>query len=402
MKIVRQIFLLILLLCSIQVKGNNLYSRYSDSIEVSLITCYPGPEIYELYGHTAIRVKQGFQDMAFNYGIFSFSEPNFIYRFVKGDAHYILAYYSFADFLSDYEKRGSKVVEQNLNLSQVQSEKLLAMLLENARIENRAYRYDYIYDNCSTRPRDIIERVVGNTLQYTPPKNSKLTFRDIMSEYNKNYSWQTFGIDLALGGGLDHTITEREQMFAPIYLERAIAGSTYIDAQGKRVPLVANTVILNDGKDEGAILTATSWYATPTFLASILLLITVVLSLIDIKKNKISRWYDTIIYILYACGGCFIFFLIFISKHSATSPNFVALWLNPFYFIPAIFIWIKSTWRFLYFYQIVNFAVLLLTALFWWALPQIGNEAFYPLMLAPAVRQINFIILQYKCAKRNK
>lgn len=374
----------------------------NNALRISLVTCYPGPQTYELYGHSAIRVQYGIFDLVYNYGIFNFSEPNFTYRFVKGNANYLLAAYGFDSFIAEYRNRNSKVVEQVLNLSPEKAQLLYSLLEENARPENREYRYDYILDNCSTRPRDIIERTIGTSLSYPTPADANLTFRDIMHHYDANYSWQEFGIDLALGGGLDYKLTNREQMFAPIFLQHALATATYVDSTGTRIPLVSNTFTLNPGSDLGAIDGPTPWYITPTAFACVLLLITIAISIFDLRRDKISRWYDSLIYLIYALGGCLIYFLIFESLHAATSPNLVGLWLSPFYIIPAIFIWIKRTWKFLYFYQMINFVVLLVTISFWWAFPQVGNTAFYPLILIPAVREINFIIIFHRCAKRGK
>lgn len=385
--------------------GNSLKANEAESnpIRISLITCYPGPDVYALYGHTAIRVTQGENDYVFNYGMFSFSEPNFIYRFVKGDAHYILGYYPFVNFMPEYVDRGSKVVEQVLNLTTEEKERMLSLLLDNAKIENRAYRYNYIYDNCSTRPRDLIEKVVGPTLKYAPIKEATdVTFRDMMRWYNSNYPWQQFGIDLALGSGLDHNITQREMMFAPIKLEESLNGATYENQDKKCVSLVAETIVLNEAPEYGAILPPTPWWQTPTFWTYFLLGFTISLTVIGQTRGRWFKGFDCALNIAYTLGGCVIFFLIFVSTHAATSPNLVGVWLNPFYIVPAILIWIKSSYRFLYYYQITIFATLILLLSAWYWLPQVGNSAFYPLMLCPAIRSLNYIIEYRRCVKKGK
>lgn len=402
MRFIRYIFVLVLLLTTVFAKASSTEALDSIKLESSLITCYPGPKVYELYGHTAIRIQSEDFDFAFNYGIFNFSEPNFTYRFVKGTANYILAFYDFQRFLTEYVSRGSKVVEQKLNLSDQQNKLLLQLLLENAQIENRSYRYNYIYDNCSTRPRDMIEKVVGSSIKYPAAEDSTLTFRDIMRQYNKNYSWQSFGIDLALGKGLDFEISAREQMFAPIYLQKTLDKTTFTDENGNTVPLVKATEIINDGSDEGVILPPTEWYMTPTFFGIILVLLTIATVLVSLKKNRKYRAFDTLIYVIYGCAGCIIFFLIFVSTHAATSPNNVALWLNPLYFIPAILIWIKKASRFLYFYQIANFAVIIVAFIGWWIFQQEGDIAFLPLMLVPATLQLKYIIKYKRCERKGK
>ena len=136
----------------------------ADDLRISLVTCYPGDKIYELFGHTAIRVQRSGSDaldVAFNYGMFSFATGNFVYKFTAGQTDYMLGVYDFDDFMVDYVMRGSKVVEQELNLSPEAENRLFAALIQNARPENRVYRYNFLFDNCSTRPRDMIEQTVG-------------------------------------------------------------------------------------------------------------------------------------------------------------------------------------------------------------------------------------------------
>ncbi|MEG0700442.1 MAG: DUF4105 domain-containing protein [Muribaculaceae bacterium] len=394
----------IILLCILSVIPFTHLSAQSVSedstIYSSLVTCYPGPEIFELYGHTAIRIQQGENDMAFNYGMFSFSEPNFVFRFVKGDANYILGMYPFMNFLPSYIERGSKVVEQLLNFSQAQNQELLRLLLKNAEPQNRSYRYNYIYDNCSTRPRDLIEKIAGKSLTYAQPKDT-ITFRQEMAIYNANYPWQQFGIDLALGSGLDYELNYREQMFAPIVLMQAFDSATFV-ADSVRVPLVTKTLVLNDAPDSGAILSPTPWYLSPMAFAIVMLAISIALTLWDIKRGKVSKLFDTLLYTLFGVAGCVVFFLIFISIHAATSPNMLAFWLNPFCFLFAILIWIKAVKKVLFWLHFINFATLLILLAVWYWLPQAANLAFFPLIGCSVVRSLNYMIINKRCEKGGK
>lgn len=384
-----------------------------DSIRVALVTCYPGSEIYELYGHTALRVtiydrivrddlpaKPGYRavqnisnfDMAFNYGIFSFSEPNFAYRFSKGVANYCLAYYPFSDFIREYARNQRKVVEQELNLSNEQKHQMLDMLLENAKPENRDYRYNYVLDNCSTRPRDIIEKVVGPSLKWGEPEEDNLTYRQIMHKYDKNYAWEVFGIDLALGEDIDSILPSRAQHFAPLHLMHSLEGATYTDSIGNTVQLACPIGTIIKGNDNGVIENPTPWWLSPITFASIILLLSIYFTQRDWREQTITRWFDATLFILYSIVGCVIFFLIFISTHEATSPNLVGLWLNPLYLIPCALLYMRSAWKLLYIYQIVNFGVLLVLLTCSWTMTQSFNIAFYPLILAMALRQLNFIL----------
>ncbi|HAD02404.1 MAG TPA: hypothetical protein DCE74_09385, partial [Porphyromonadaceae bacterium] len=150
----------------------------SEESRISILTSYPSDEeVFTLYGHTAIRILDPAQniDLVFNYGIFDFHTPNFIYRFAKGETDYMLGVADFQNYFIEYQMRGSKVVEQALNLNQVEKEKLWQALIVNYEPQNRTYRYNFFFDNCSTKPRDLVEKAVEGKINYKENKN-KLTF----------------------------------------------------------------------------------------------------------------------------------------------------------------------------------------------------------------------------------
>lgn len=364
-----------------------------DSITVSLVTYYPGSMEYELYGHAGIKVSfANGHGIFYNYGIFDFNSPNFVYRFIKGETDYMVKGYSTEYMLRGYDRR--KVVEQVLNLSQEQAQRAYRYLVNNALPWNATYRYNYVLDNCSTRPRDIIEMATGGTLEY-PEMKDTTTFRQMMHKYNANYSWSQFGIDIALGTGLDRIVTYREQMFVPMVLMDACAGATF-ERDGKRVPLVAETIILNNGSEQGDILSPTKWWATPMSVFLLLLVVVIALTGKDLHRGKVTRWFDSVLYGLMSLYGVLLFFLIFISTHEATSPNWNGVWINPFYIIPAVLIWIKSAKKLLYYYHFANFAVLIALLIAWYWIPQEINMASIPFMLCPIVRSANYIIIYRK------
>ena len=382
-----------------QALENGSASAGQDSITVSLVTYYPGEQVYELYGLAGIRGKlPDGSGVLFNYGIFDFNAPNFVYRFVKGETDYMVKGYSDEYMLYGYDRR--KVVEQELNFSQDQAMAAYRYLMINALPQNATYRYNYVLDNCATRPRDIIEKAAGGTLEY-PAMPDTATFRKMMHRYNANYAWSQFGIDMALGTGLDRAITYREQMFVPMVLMNACAGATFV-RDGKRVPLVRNTVVLNEGDENGDILPPTPVWAKPMTLFVLLLVLTLTISVRDIRKRKVTRWFDSALYGILSLYGMLLFFLIFVSTHEATSPNWNGVWINPFYLIPAILIWIKSAKKLLYCYHFANFAVLMALLLGWYWIPQVANAAFFPLMLCPILRSVSYIIIYRKQVNATK
>ena len=347
-----------------------------DSVVVSLVT-------------TMLRVRYGSIDMVYNYGIFDFDTPNFMYRFVKGETDYKVAGYDGAYMLIGYRSR--KVVEQKLNLTAGQAMQVLLALVENARPENATYRYNYVYDNCATRPRDIIENVLGDRLHYSAMHDT-LTFRQEMRRYNANYAWQQFGIDLVLGSGIDYTLSYREQMFVPMVLMQAFA-EAQVERDGRLEPLVSATHVLNDGSDMGDILPPTPAWQSPMAVAMSVLVVVLILSWLDVQRRKVSRWADSLLFGMAGVAGLLVFFLIFVSTHEATSPNYNGFWLNPFALLPAVAIWIKKAKKVLYFYHFANFAVVFVLLACWPLLPQTANAAAFPLMLSLMARSASYILV---------
>ena len=212
-----------------------------DGIRLSLLTCGPGTEIYSLFGHTALRYEDRRRgiDAVFNYGLFSFDTPNFVLRFTLGETYYQLGATDYKYFLAEYQMTNRDVWQQTLNLSSEEKRRLIALLEENYRPENRVYLYNFFHDNCSTRPRDLVERTVKGRLHYADDMTTTDTgrsFRDIVHQYCKGDPWSQFGIDLCLGSEADRPISRRQMMFAPFYLKDFFATAMLADSTGPRHP----------------------------------------------------------------------------------------------------------------------------------------------------------------------
>ena len=190
-----------------------------DSVEISLLTCQPHDEVYSLYGHTAIRYhdmhKKGGVDAAFNYGVFNFNAPHFVARFVFGLTDYELGAFPYHLFQSEYRHFGSMVTEQVLNLTAQEKWQLRQALSENLRPENRIYRYNYFYNNCTTKARDIIEQCINGKVEYAGHEDYTPTYRDMVHEMTQRNPWARWGNDLLLGIKADQPTTQRQQEFLP-------------------------------------------------------------------------------------------------------------------------------------------------------------------------------------------
>ena len=362
--------------------------------KISLLTCYPGSEVYELEGHTALRIIDDFGgDTAFNWGTFDFDAPNFLYRFVKGETDYMLSAVPTDYFLRSYEMTGRKVVEQELNLTDVQAERLAALVGENMRPENRVYRYNYVLDNCATRPLALIEQATGAPIAVPPYEGPGSTFREAMRHYHGNYPWYQFGIDLALGSGIDARISDRQKSFAPVALMEMMRRIRIDDGTGRPVPAIVAERTLVSGIPGGAPAGPTSWWLTPLFWCWMVFAAAAALTWRDLRRHSLSRWFDTLLFGAAGIAGLLLTFLIFVSVHEATSPNWLYLWLNPMGLFVAAGIWIKSWQRAVYWWQIVNFALSITLAVLGVTGVQHLNCAFWPLIFSDLMRTILYIHL---------
>ncbi len=305
-----------------------------DSLIVSFMTCEPGTAIYALYGHSAIRIRTTGGDWVFNYGMFDFKAPNFIARFVLGKTDYYMAAYPYEDFISEYEYRGSAVIEQVLNLTKEEKEKLLHSLVKIAGYEDWTYRYNFLYDNCTTRARDQIESCVNGKIVY-PCDDSVESYRQIIHRYTKGNVWSEFGQDLLLGNAADVPIGLRQKMFAPLYMEKYNAKAIIIDSMGNKRPLVASTEIHQPimAKANGK-----SFPVSPLGVFGTILAITIIICIAEIKKCRIYWGYESGLMLVEGLAGCLVTILFFFSEHPTVNTNWLIMVLNP---LPLLYIPIR-------------------------------------------------------------
>lgn len=362
---------------------------------VSLVTFFPGSDIYELEGHTALRVTTPDFDDAVSYGMFDFNSPNFVYRFVKGETDYSVGVIPWAVFLNAYTRDGRRVVEQELDLTSAEKQRLMELLTENIRPENRVYRYNYVKDNCATRPLAIVERALGDTIALTDATDPRVagsqTFRSMMRRYHENYPWYQLGIDLALGSGLDAPISVRDKAFAPVVLCQQMENAT---VGGRKI--VKATYVDNDVDEFAAVEQPTPWYISPTFVAWFLLALTVAICITAIRRKRFVRWFATTLFAINGIEGLVITFLVFVSVHEATSPNWLILWLNPLCFVPCVTMWFKRLDNVTRIYFACNAVLTTALVLYLNVGPCDANPAFYPLILADIFVSATYLLTHPK------
>ena len=285
-----------------------------DRIQISLLTCSPGKEVWAQYGHTAIRYydKESGEDLAINYGIFSLDQTYFIPRFVLGMTDYRMGVQPMDMFLAQYSYEGRGVVEQVLNLSAEDKEVIYKALQENMKPENVVYRYNYFFDNCTTRARDMLVNHLHGKVVY-PPAEEDATFRSMIHKWNNKYEWSQFGEDLLLGVNADRKTTKSEQQFLPENLRSDFDKARY---NGK--PLVKETNILLDAETEVA---EPVFPLSPLSIALIFAVISLVMMLFSYRRQQVYWAWDLALMLTSGLMGI-IFFVMIFSQHPCVSLNF--------------------------------------------------------------------------------
>jgi len=353
------------------------FSPAQDScgIRISLLTCTPGTELYSTFGHSALRVVDSINntDLVFNYGTFDFYDPGFNQKFVQGKLLYFVSIDSLSSFMEEYDYYKRGITEQSVNLSCIEKQRMVAALFENAKEENKYYLYDFNYDNCTTRLRDMLEKAAGKQLETKNilPKPGT-TFRHLIHTYldKGGQQWSKLGIDILLGTPMDKKVTNREAMFLPDYLLIAFDSS---GLNGE--PVVSEKKVLLNYFD--AYKTKTG--ITPFIVFGILFLVITALSFIKIRSWKILlSIVDFFFFFTIGAVGILILFMWFGTDHAMCKNNFNLLWALPLH-LPIAFMlfgkksWVNSYFRFIFFYTIA-----LLLA--WFFLPQQFNTATLPIV----------------------
>lgn len=372
----------------------SVQSQSTDSIRFSLLTCAPGTEIYSLFGHTAIRYENYTRriDVAFNYGMFSFNTPNFIFRFVAGETDYQLGITPYSYFEAEYAMRGSSVYQQVLNLTQSEKERLLTILENNYLPENRIYRYNYFYDNCTTRARDKIEECIEGKVVY-PDSLSGKSYRSIVHEFTAGSPWNEFGIDLCLGAEADKEINKRQQMFSPFYMKYYASNAYIVDAGGTRRPLILDeTKIVDVEPDE----VQPGFVLSPLMCGALFLALCVVMAWGQWKTQRIWWGWDIVLYGLQGLAGCIIAFLFFFSVHPTVGSNWLLILFNPIPLLYLPFMVYKAVKRKKDYYHVGNMVYL---TLFITILPFCGQEfnlTVLPLALGLLVTSASHVLVWNK------
>jgi hypothetical protein len=336
--------------------------------KVSVLTCNPGREPYAIFGHSAIRVSDSVSgiDVVFNYGTFDFDDPSFYQKFLGGRLVYFLSASSFRDFLSEYQEGDRIVWEQELAMTPSEKQAMYDRLLDNLKEQNRYYKYDFLYDNCSTRIRDDIKYIRGNGW-ITPPSAGVSSFRQ---EFGSTYSynpWTGFGIDVCTGLPADKRPSTSESLFLPKNLFDAL----------RRARIVDTTIVYDFTKPmKGAAIDWTS----PLAVCWILFAISVVVLAVEIRLRRRLTIFDMALLTVTGLTGLAMVFLWALTDHRISRWNLNLLWASPLNLV-ALF-----SQKFKKFYFSFYLIILVLLAIFMLIAPRFLNPAVFPLVLALLTR----------------
>lgn len=309
----------------------------ADSVEISLLTCAPGQEVYSLYGHTAIRytdISNGV-DVAVNYGMFSFKKPFFILRFIFGLTDYEMGIVPFDAFKAEYMSEERYVVQQVLNLTAQEKESIARAISLNYEPKNRTYRYNYFYDNCTTRARDILTDNINGEVIYTEASKMYPSYRALTHLYNERHPWARYGNDLLLGLKADSKTNISQHQFLPFILKENFNNAVIRDKNGIKRPLVSKrfyvvneSTSLEDSDD--------NWLSMirPHVCSWLFFFIVVCVTLTEAKMKRIFWLFDSLLMLITGCAGIIIF-IMFFSQHPTTSTNLQIILLNP---IPLLYV----------------------------------------------------------------
>ena len=375
--------LLTLLLLSLTINAQEII--LTENAEVSILTIGPGTQLNDSFGHSAYRIKDENLgvDIVYNYGVFDFNTQNFYIKFARGKLLYKIVTNHYEPFYNSYVYQNRWVKEQILSLSYSEKQAMFDFLQNNAKPENRDYKYDFFYDNCATKIRDVLIKVLGNKLEYNDDYiTESYSFRELIQQNLNSNTWGSLGIDIGLGAVIDKKVSQFEYQFLPEYIFKGTHNATIQRIKSKD-NIVKETITLFENKE---IKIRRNFFISPLFIFGLIGLMILFITYKDLKKVTRSRYLDAIIFFITGIIGVLLLLLWVATDHTSTAYNYNLLWAFPFSIL-FIFTVIKkhpSKWLRRYFIFLILLLVLL--CLHWITGVQIFSIGLIPLFIALGVR----------------
>ena len=359
----------------------------TEHTEISILTIGPGDNLYDKFGHSAFRISDQTTetDLIFNYGVYDFDTPNFYTKFAQGKLLYKLAVSDYDSFLASYIAQDRWVKEQLLDLDYAEKNDLFQFLLNNAQPENQYYKYDFFYDNCATRIRDVLKAVLGDDLTYQDNLAAEgLTFRELIQKNVYWNSWGSMGMDIGIGAVVDRKATSWEYQFLPEYVFKAAADATLSNGTNKK-PLVNETRMIYNAAERHE---KGNFFLSPLFFFGILGFLLIAITIKDSRSNGRSRFLDGTIFAITGIIGIIIALLWLATDHSATVNNYNLLWAFPFSVLFFMHISKKQPKRWLRRYIFFLVLLYVLLATHWLSGVQVYALSLIPLFIGLMVRYV--------------
>lgn len=305
----------------------------SEEAKIYLLTCTPGTEVWSKYGHTGIRVCDPARkmDIVFNYGIFSLMEKGFYLKFIQGETYYQLGIESYSYFVKFYSKIGRKTYLQELNLTQTQKQSVFDALLINYQPENRYYLYNFVFDNCATRPYHLLKQALQDTIISSYQGYLNQPFRSTITHYTGPYSWVDLGINLVFGPKADQPMNNEQRLFLPEELMFYLSQAHLTDG----TPLVIRENIAPFQ------VAPVPWYKDSRLGLACFALFMIIISWWDRKRHKLSWWIDAILGVVYLILLTIVIFLTFFSVHPLVGFSWRLIMLPLIHLCARLIYWLR-------------------------------------------------------------
>lgn len=381
---------IILLLLFLTVSAKAQFGSLSSASEISILTIGPGAELYDKFGHSAFRIKDSLSgvDVVFNYGVYDFDTPNFYTKFAQGKLLYQLGVTYYQPFYESYVAQNRWVKEQVLDLNKDEKQGIADFLWKNALPENKKYKYDFFYDNCATKIRDVIKEVLGSKLDFQEDHiRDELTFRQLIQQNLEANSWGSMGIDIALGAVIDRKAKPIEYQFLPEYVFQG-AANAIVNRDGQNKSLVKLTKVLYKDTPTPS---QSNFLLSPLFILGLLGLLIIFITIRDVKNNARSRYLDLTIFSVTGIIGVLLVLLWFATDHSATANNYNLLWAFPISLLFVMAIAKVDVSLSIKRYLMLLLVLLSLLCIHWITGVQVFAIALVPVLIALTIRYVYLI-----------
>lgn len=379
-------------ICLVALTRFSSFAQDSSHLRISLLTCSPGDELYSTFGHSAFRIvdssvayNDNYRDIVYNYGTFNFDDDGFYLKFVRGKLLYYISVENFEDFKYNYQTSGRGISEQVLNLTAPEKIHIQQFLLNNLKEENKYYKYDFFFDNCTTRLRDILKNNHDSSFITKPVMPPRTTFRQAIYQYldRGDKQWSKLGIDILLGLRCDRIMTAQEMQFLPDNLMLCLDSANHPMVQSHK-----SLYSFNEEQNKHGLF-------SPLVVFSILL---IAIALLSLSKNSLAQkflqGFDGILFFSTGLLGIVLLFMWFATDHSMTKSNFNLLWAWPTHIVVAFFINSERSWVKKY-YAFTSVAMVMVL-LAWFFLKQHLNIALIPFVLLLIHRSATKVFFEEK------